>query len=483
MTDKPLPFDDYARHDALGLAELVSTGEASPEELLDAAMARADAVNPRLGALTLELYDHARSELARGLPAGPFAGVPFLVKDIGFAMRGVVSSNGSTLFRDSVTERDSTVVERYRDAGLVIFGRTASPEFGLLPTTESALFGVTRNPWNLERTPGGSSGGSAAAVAAGVVPMASASDGGGSIRIPASCCGLFGLKPTRARVPLGPDGFEAWEGLVVLHAVTRSVRDSAALLDASSGPALGDAYWAPAPARPYLEEVGALPGRLRVALALELEPGATLHPECRAAAESAARLCESLGHEVDEVTPPLPYEELRRAMGITVSTGVSMWVDIRLRQLGRGLEDGDIEPMTAKWAERAARYTASDIVWARNLYHRSSLLMAEFQRDFDVILSPTLARPPIEHGVLSLAGTDLEAHTEETIAFMPFTRIANWTGQPAMTVPLHWTSSGLPVGVMFCGRFGDEATLFRLAAQLEEARPWARKRPPIGPPR
>lgn len=468
---------DYADHDGLGLADLVRRRQVSADELLDLALARADAVDPKLNAIVLDLRERARAEIARGVPRGPFHGVPFLVKDIGFHMKGVGSSLGSRLWKEHVAGADSTVVERYRQAGLVIFGRTATPEFGLLPTTESSLFGPTRNPWNLERTAGGSSGGAAAAVAAGIVPMASGSDGGGSLRIPASCCGLFGLKPTRARVPLGPDLFEAWNGIVVAHAVTRSVRDSAALLDVSAGPAAGDAYVAPPPRRPYLEEVGAPPGRLRIALSTSGDSGTRIDPQCIAAVEGAASLCESLGHRLEPAEPQLPYPDLHRAMRISLAVSVASLVGLRLARLQRGLREDDLEPGTRALLEESRSISGTDLAWARATFHQSSRRMAAFLRDHDLILSPTLGSPPIEHGVVDLSATDIDAGLAALDAFMPFTRLANWTGQPAMSVPLHWCSDGLPVGVMFAARFGDEATLLRLAAQLEEARPWAGRRP------
>ena len=479
---RPLPHDEYAKYDGLGLADLVRKGQVTAEELLEAAVARAEAVNPKINAIVLKLYDIARKEIARGLPSGPFTGVPFLVKDLGFWMKGVVCSEGSRLFKDHIPARDDTVVKRYRKAGLIIFGRTHSPESGLTAVTESVLHGITRNPWNFQRTAGGSSGGTAAAIAAGIVPMGSGGDGGGSIRIPSSCCGLFGLKPTRARVPFGPDIFECWGGLAVCHAITRSVRDSAALLDATAGPELGDAYWAPPPARPFLQEVGVPPAKLRMAMTFAVAPDVPIDPECRKAAENAARLCESLGHCVEEVSERFsrvfPTAELGKALGIIVEAETAAWVRGRLEVLKRELRDDDLERATRTTMERAKLYTADELALARANILRSSRIMAKFQRKYDVILTPTLGKPPIPHGELSLSRKH-EDVVRELGPFIPFTPLANWTGQPAMSVPLHWSPAGLPVGVHFFGRFGDEATLFRLAGQLEEARPWADKRPPI----
>ena len=394
------------------------------------------------------------------------------------------------LFKDSTPTTDSTAVHRYRQAGLVIFARTATPELAILPITESAIHGITRNPWNPERTAGGSSGGTAVAVAAGIVPMGSAGDGGGSIRIPSSCCGLFGLKPTRARVPIGPNPFDGWDWHFVIHALTRSVRDSAALLDATSGADAADPCWAPPNRRPFQKEIGASPGKLRIALALKTPPVEEVHAECRRAAEDAAQLCEELGHRVEEVTErfvkTFPMEEFRQGIFIPGLADMAVCVEKRLAELGRELHESDLEPSTRSCLESAKKYTACDQARAVRSLHESSRRMAEFQREFDIILSPTLAKPPLEHFGKRLFETaadatkvDSDVLGRELIAFCPFTQLANCTGQPAMSVPLHWTPDGLPVGVQFMGRFGDEATLFRLAAQLEEARPWKHKRPTI----
>jgi amidase/6-aminohexanoate-cyclic-dimer hydrolase len=476
-----LSWEEYSKYDGLGLADLVKRREVTATELLELAMVRTEAVNGKINAIVLKLYDQAREAIRQGLPQGPFTGVPFLVKDLDFRMRGVVSTEGSRLYADNVADADDTVVQRYRQAGLVIFGRTHSPELGGLPTTESALHGITRNPWNLERTAGGSSGGTAAAVAAGIVPMGSASDGGGSIRIPASCCGLFGLKPTRARVPWGPKIFEVWEGLAVPHAITRSVRDSAALLDASCGPELGDAYCAPAREQSYLEALKTPPVQLRVGVASSVGRKVPVHPDCREAVDKAAALCESLGHHIDDVTEKLartiPSAALNAAFNVIVVAWTAVYVEHQLAELGRDLQEGDVEPITRLLVEAGRQPTARDLIKARLTIHDGSRAMARFLKDYDVILTPTLAKPPIEHGILSLSRADVDGFVADLGAFMPFTPLANWTGQPAMSVPLHWTSDDLPVGVQFLGRFGEEGTLFRLARQLEEAQPWSYTRP------
>jgi Asp-tRNA(Asn)/Glu-tRNA(Gln) amidotransferase A subunit family amidase len=466
--------NEYAAFDGLGLAELVRRGETSPLDLLEVAIERLEEVNPRINAVVLKHYDHARKRIEGGLPDGPFKGVPFLLKDLQMQLRGTVTTNGSRFFRDRVATSSSTLVTRYEQAGLVIFGKTASPEFGGSPSSESALFGATRNPWNLEHSAGGSSGGSAAAIAAGIVPMANASDGGGSIRIPASCCGLFGMKPTRGRVPLGPGRTESRNGLSVVHAITRSVRDSAALLDATRGPERGAPYRAPSVARPYLEEVTAPPGKLRIALMREPITRTPVHPECLRAVDDAAKLCESLGHSVAVAAPVLPVEALYRGFGISSSVLTSVTVAAREKELGRPATREDLEPLTWQRREEGSRALAVDYARARAAFDRSTQILAEFQQEYDLILSPTLSTPPEKIGVLSLSQEASIFNQAATLA-SAFTMLFNATGQPAMSVPLHWSESGLPVGVMFAGRFGDEATLYRLAAQLEEARPWVRR--------
>jgi Asp-tRNA(Asn)/Glu-tRNA(Gln) amidotransferase A subunit family amidase len=477
---EPLGFAEYRRHDAVGLAALVRKGDASPGELLEIAIARTEDVNPTLNAVVTRHYELAREAVARGLPDGPLRGVPYLLKDLGIALAGTVTTQGSVFFRDAVYDYDSTLVTRYRSAGLVIFGKTHSPELGGTATTESQLFGDTHNPWNPERSAGGSSGGSAAAVAAGIVPAAHASDGGGSIRIPASACGLFGLKPTRGRVPMGPTVYETRNGLAAMHAVSRSVRDSAALLDLSQGPAPGDAYAAPPRARPYLEEVRRPPGALRIALMTQPLLPIPVAPECVAAAEGAARLCESLGHRVELARPDLDGAALFEALGISSNVVVAEIVGEREAALGRSVEPEELEPITRRGlkAGRAAR--AVDYARARKTLHRASRAMAGFLRDRDVILSPTMALVPPPLGALSLR-REFEDFMGVAAAASVFTAVYNMTGQPAMSVPLHWTQDGIPVGVMFAGRFGDEATLFRLAAQLEQASPWFDRVPELPP--
>jgi amidase/6-aminohexanoate-cyclic-dimer hydrolase len=471
-------FAEYDQLDALGLAALIAGGKITAQDALDAAIARAERLNPTLGAITVKLYDYARQVAAAPL-SGPFAGVPFLLKDLGVFLAGTPTTFSSRLFENFVPDHDSTVVARYRAAGLVVFGKSATPEFGLAPSTEPAMFGPCRNPWNLAHSAGGSSGGAAAAVAAGILPLAHATDGGGSIRIPASACGLFGLKPTRARNPMGPDVGEGWGGQSTGHCVSRSVRDSAALLDATAGPEVGDPYWAPPPAGPYLDEIGRPPGRLRIALCVTPWNDEPVDPACRAAAEAAARLCESLGHDVTLAGPTIEVAALRDATWTVIAGNVQASLAFRAEKLGHTLAAADVEPMTWAMAERGLQRTAADYAAAMTVIHRAGRAVGRFFAGYDVLLTPTMCAPPWPLGVLSLSTRDPEAYVVAVNRSIGFTALFNAAGNPAMSVPLHWTEAGLPVGVQFVAPFGDEATLFRLAAQLEAAQPWRDRRPPL----
>lgn len=468
--------NDGAFLDATAQANLIRDGEATAGELLEASIARVEKLNPTLNAVVERMYESARATVI-DVPSGPFAGVPFLLKDLRASYAGVPMTSGSEYMRGFVPERDSELVVRYKRSGLVIFGKTNTPEFGIQPTTEPRLFGPCRNPWGIERSAGGSSGGAAAAVASGIVAMAHANDGGGSIRIPASCCGLFGLKPTRARTTLGPD--DDVSGLVAEHAVTRSVRDSAALLDAVSGPMPGDPCVAPPPERPFIEEVGADPGVLRVAFSTETPTGAPLHGDCLAAVRDAAELCAGLGHEVEEAAPILDGEEIEHSFAVLWAAGVASGIDGTYRLTGRKPSPEQFEPLTWGLYEMGRGFSASDYLLAVSALQRVSRAVAGFFGRYDVWLTPTLAEPPPPLGTFDSPPEDpLRGYVRAT-AYAPFTPIFNVTGQPAMSVPLYWNEAGLPVGTHFAGRFGDEAVLFRLATQLEEVRPWAACRPPV----
>ena len=470
-------FAEYDQYDGIGLAELVRLREVRPEEVLEEAIARVEARNPAVNAVVSRLYDEARAAIRAGLPAGPFTGVPYLLKDLNALYTGAITSFGSRFFADNRADHDSEITARLKRAGLVIFGKTNTPELGLSPSTEPRLFGATRNPWNLSHSAGGSSGGSAAAVAAGMLPMAHATDGGGSIRIPASCCGLVGLKPTRARNPLGPDQGEGWGGASVAHAVTRTVRDSAALLDATSGPDVGDPYWAPPPAGPFLSEVGREPGRLRIAFTTTSWNGQPVDPECAEAAKAAAKLCEHLGHRVEEARPEIDAPALGLSTRIIVGANVRATLEARAATLGRELSAEDVERHTWERAADGRTYAAVDYARAMNVRHRVGRVVARFFLDHDVLLSPTMCRPPYPLGVLDMMSEDGEAYLSAILASIGFTSLFNSSGNPAISLPLAWSKAGLPIGVQFAAPFGDEATLFRLAAQLEAAQPWADRRP------
>ena len=471
-----LSFQEYRSHDALGLAQLVNKGEVSAMELLEIAIARSKAVDPTVNCVVEELFDYARTTVKAGLPQGPFTGVPFMLKDLGTALKATVTTNGSLFYKDARMDYSSTVVDRYQRAGLVIFGKTASPEFGGTPTTESILFGDTRNPWDLSRSAGGSSGGSAAAVAAGILPLANGTDGGGSIRIPASCCGLFGMKPSRGRVPSGPQ--ELSSIMSVIHAVSRSVRDSAALLDASRGPEPGQTTIAPFPEGNYLDAVARVPKGLRIGLIVTPLTHSPVDPECVEATANAARLCEKLGHHVQEITLPVDPRDFFASTRIIMGTGTVMRVRNREQQLGRKVTENDLEPIIWQRYQDSRAYTAEQLERAQLGVEKAARQMALLQQDYDILLSPTLATPPVKLGKLSL-NQDNATYEKEAISTSAFTMLYNATGQPAMSVPLHWTPDGLPVGVMFAGRYGEEALLFQLAGQLEQASPWFDKLPPL----
>ena len=472
-------MDELALLDAVAQAELVRRKKIHPKELVEAAIRRIEAVNPRINAVVTPMFDPAREAAEKPIPAGPFAGVPFLLKDLLASYAGVRMTAGSALMKDHLPQYDSEAVKRFKKAGLIILGKTNTPEFGILPTTEPKLFGPTRNPWDLDRTSGGSSGGSAAAVAAGLVPMAHANDGGGSIRIPSSCCGVFGFKPTRARTPLGPEYGDIFSGLVVEHAVTRSVRDSAALLDAISGPAPGDPYWAPPPKQPFIKEVGADPGRLRIAFTTKAVTGVEVHKDCVRAVQDAAKLLGDLGHEVVEEDLVIDRELLTHAFMTVWVSAIAWSVDDAARRAGREPTPHLVEPLT--WALRELGHQRSGSAYllaVQDLQKISRQVAARFL-GYDLWMTPTLALPPVSLGEFEPAPDNPLHGFFRAGEFTPFTPLANITGQPAMSVPLFWNDAGLPIGVQFIGRFGDEATLFRLASQLESARPWAKRRPSV----
>ena len=465
-------MDSFEDFDGLGLAELVANGDATPDGLLDAALARIEARDGRYNAIVGRFEDAARRAIEAGLPEGPFRGVPFLLKDLALAIPGAPLTNGCRLFEKYVPTLESELVSRYRRAGLVLFGRTHSPEFGLTTSTESRLFGQTANPWKTTHTSGGSSGGASAAVAAGYGPLANASDGGGSIRIPASCCGLFGMKPTRGRTPMGPQAGEGWAGMSTVHAVSRSVRDSAALLDATAGGDPGAPYAAQPPARPWLDEVSEAPGKLRIAVQRIAFNGLAPHDDCLAGLEEAIALCRALGHEVDEAPFGGVPDGLALAGVTVISANTRATLEARAGELGRPLDEDDVEPATWAMVQLAENRSAADYVAATRMLHATGRALAEHMTRYDVILSPTMAAPPQPLGVLSLSNPDRGEQTRALLQTTGYTQLGNITGNPAMSVPLHWNSDGLPIGIQFMGRIDDEAMLYRLAGQLEREQPW-----------
>ena len=471
--------DDLSLLDATAQAGLVRTGQVTAVELVTAAIERIEALNPALNAVVTPIFDRALDAAANS-PAGPFGGVPYLLKDLACEMEGVRFTEGSVFLAGNVSAFDQELVVRLRRAGLVILGKTSTPEFGMAPACEPVLFGPARNPWDTQRSTSGSSGGSAAAVASGMVPFAHGNDLGGSLRYPASACGLFALKPTRARNPLGPEYGDVAAGGAVEHALTRSVRDSAALLDATSGPDVGDPYWAPPPARPFAEEVGADPGRLRIACTTRTPDGDRGHPDCVAGVGHAARLCASLGHEVTETGWPGFTPGVSAAIGTMIHAAAAWILRYWIRRVGRQPGTDEIEPLTRAVWQAGEKVTAAQWLLAVEDIQRFSRAVARFFASFDAFLTPTMSAPPPPIGTMVSTPEDPWRSLQvsgQTVRYAGV--IANLTGHPAMSVPLWWNGDGLPIGVHFLGRFGDEATLFRLAAQLEAAQPWVSRLPAV----
>lgn len=450
------------------------------------------------------MYAEARKDAQSKLPEGPFQGVPFLLKDATDTITGFPTSFGTRLLKDIRRTHDSELVRRYRSAGLIFLGKTNTPELCIMPYTEPELFGPTNNPWDPTRTAGGSSGGSAAAVAACMVPMASGSDGGGSLRIPASCCGVFGLKPTRGRTPMGPDLGDMWRGFAQAHVLTRSVRDSAAVMDAIAGADVGAPYWAPPVQRPYLQEAATDPGHLRVAFTSHPFLGKAVHEDCREGLAATVRLLEDLGHEVVEAAPQIDKEAFSFSFLTMLAAEVRSELDGIASLAGRKMSFSDFETGTVAMGLMGQSASAGDYAAALNYLSASARGIGRFFEDYDILLTPTLAQPPILTGSLQLAKQErsminlvsrlnaawlmktlgiMKQVAGTTFEFMPYTAVFNVTGQPAMSVPLYWNEAGLPVGMHFVGRFGNEATLFRLAGQLERAQPWFTRTPPGCPAR
>lgn len=472
-------MQDYSDHDGLGLADLVARKEVSPAELVEDAIERIERHNPTLNAVVYKAYDEARATAKGPLPDGPFRGVPFLIKDLAMPVAGWPLTSGSRFAASIVDTEDGGLTRRYRQAGIIPLGRTNTPEYGITGTTEGALLGPCRNPWNPDHISGGSSGGSASAVAAGIVPMAHASDGLGSIRIPAACCGLVGLKVTRDRNPNLPDGFDYATGFVVDHVVSRTVRDSAAMLDATGIPEPGSPYPAPPKERPYLEEITRSPGKMRIAWSSETPSGRPIDPEVQAALERTADKLRALGHEVIERGLGIDYRALYAARGPVSGANFAAGMARLIAQVGREPEPDELEGLT--WAALKGGRKVSGADAMRSLQELRMLNRVTLQafEDIDVYLSPVMGTPvPLvgEMDPVRMEPRDVNRRQGEVF---PFTPPFNFSGQPSLSLPLEQSANGLPIGMMFTAKYADEATLFRLAAQLEKELPWAQRRPRV----
>lgn len=477
--------DDLSRLDATAQAELVRKGDATPLDLVDAAIARSEAINPKINAVITPLFEKARAQASsKDLPDGPFRGVPFLLKDLICQSAGDPFHAGMRFLRDLgwKSNHDTYLAGKFRAAGFIFLGKTNVPELGPLPTTEPEAYGATHNPWNRSHSPGGSSGGSAAAVAAGLVAAAHGNDGGGSIRIPSSACGLVGLKPSRGRTSLGPDSGELWNGLVAEHVLTRSVRDTAAILDAVCGPMTGDPYFLPIPARPFREEARSDPGRLRIGFMTHAPANVVpVDADCVAAVEDAARLLESLGHGVEAAHPAaLDEADFIGWFGTVVSTATARDLDYWSHATGRTIGAADVEAYTWALAEMGRTVSGARYIEAIDyLQSYTRRVAAWWAGGFDLLLTPTLAVPPPPLGHLVPSSDDPLQGLQRSTPIATFTAPFNATGQPAVSLPLYWNDSGLPIGVQLAAAYGREDVLLRIAAQLEEARPWAERWPSV----
>lgn len=474
-----MSFEDYSKYDGLGLGELVAKGEVTPLELAEEAIARIEKHNPALNAIVYKAYDDARAAAKGKLPDGPFKGVPFLIKDLGTKVTGWPRTSGSRFVADVVDSEDSELTKRFRASGVVLVGKTNTPEYGITGTTESALLGPCRSPWNTNHISGGSSGGAASATAAGIVPLAHASDGLGSIRIPAACCGLVGMKITRDRNPQGPDDYDRAIGFSVDHVVSRTVRDSAAMLDATGYPEPASPYAPPPKARPYMEEITKSPGKLRIAWSSETPSGRPIDPEVQAALERTAETLKSLGHELVHRGLGVDYRTLYRAQGCVSASNFAAGMGRLIEAKGREPEQHELEPLTWAAMKSGRKLTGEQALWGwQTLRLLNRQILATFE-EFDVYLSPVMGTPPPEIGFVDPVNLEpKEVNRRQGVVF-PFTPPFNFTGQPSLSLPLWQSAGGLPIGMMFTGRYADEATLFRLAGQLEKELPWRDRKPAV----
>lgn len=490
-----MKFEEYRQHDATSLAALVKKKEVSPRELLDTAIARVEEINPKVNAVVTKLYDLGEAQLKKLDLSAPFAGVPFLLKDLGPQVKGTRYTCGSRILKDYISTENSTVTNKILQAGLVVFGKTNTPEFGLNPWTEPELFGAAHNPWNLNHTTGGSSGGSAAAIAAGIVPMASANDGGGSIRIPASCNGLFAIKPTRGRISLSPHYGDMWGGAVCEGLISRSVRDTARYYDLMFGNVTGDPYHVLQPEDLYVNEITKTPPKLKIGYSTKMPAGlnAPVDEENIKAIAHTVQLLKSLGHEVSEVELPYKKEVLTELLYMMVLGETSATLDYIAELRGQRPHAKEVEPNTWLLYKLGKSFTARDFALAKMRWNDVSRTVAEFHKRYDLLLTPTLGRPPFIIGSMNNSSFEeialrtlntlgistvikytgmIEKIAEKTFGWIPYAPLANITGQPSMTVPLYWTADQLPVGVMFTGIQCREDILFQLVAQLESQQPW-----------
>ena len=492
-----MAFSDYDKYDGLGLAELIRKKKVSPGELVEEAISRIETHNPKINAVVHKLYERARTAAKGKLPDGPFQGVPFLIKDLHATLEGLPTSHGTKLWKNVPAKITTEIVKRWEASGAIVVGRTNTPEFGLLPYTESDTLGPALNPWDTTRSPGGSSGGSGAAVAARMVPLASGGDGGGSIRIPSSACGIFGLKPTRGRTPTGPVIGESWSGFDIDHVLTRSVRDSAAMLDATQGADVGAPYIIPE-AGPFLKEVGRKPGKLKIAFSTKPMLGKSVHADCIKGVEETVALLKELGHEVVEDAPVINGEEFSYRFLTILAGQIRADIEEAAEAAGKKVSMDDFDITTFGTGLFGTILKASDYARAMRYLQSVSREIGRFFEGYDALLTPVLSQPPGKIGALKPSASEqsqikliartgatwiLEAMNvirplaAQTYEFIPWTPVFNVTGQPAMSVPLHWNEAGLPIGMHFISKWGDEATLFRLAGQLEKAKPWFDKAP------